>query len=170
MKNKAAAAQSWQLLTDRRTHWFIYVRQIITCFRTVEFLRLLHRERERCKRKICHYVPRESALMLQSLVMLCLSTYAHVLRTPIDHDRKIISLVAMKTNFNTAVVHESVSLCIFPSYTPPTWQGNSQSSDLKEGETGRGGGEGEWEREGFSKSRTRNIFRCTERGKYTSSL
>lgn len=45
-----------------------------------------------------------------------------------------------KSNFNAAVVHASVSWSIFPSFTTPTWQGNSRSSDLKEGETGRGEG------------------------------
>lgn len=55
----------------------------------------------------------------------------------------MIALVAKKPSLSAAVVyaHVSVSVCIFPSFTTPTWQGNSQSSDLKERETGRGGGE-----------------------------
>lgn len=60
--------------------------------------------------------------------------------TYINRGRKIICLVAKKSNFNAAVVHASVSWSIFPSFTTPTWQGNSRSSDLKGGETGRGEG------------------------------
>ena len=44
-------------------------------------------------------------------------------------------------------VSVNVMSCIFPSFTTPTWQGNSQSSDLKGRETGRGGGKRERERE-----------------------
>ena len=84
---------------------------------------------------------------------------------------KIIAPVAKKSSSKAAMVYASVSVCvcvcvcvcvragvcvfvcIFPSFTTPTWQGNSQSSDLKKGETGRGGGEREID--GFSRSRTR---------------
>lgn len=72
--------------------------------------------------------------------MLHLCAQGRVQGTYINRDRKIICLVAKKSNFNAAVVHASVSWSIFPSFTTPTWQGNSRSSDLKEGETGRGEG------------------------------
>lgn len=78
---------------------------------------------------VCHYVPRE-----------CLCTQGHVQGTYINLNRKIICLVPKESNFNAAVVHASVSCSIFPSFTTPTWQGNSRSSDLKAGETGRGEG------------------------------
>lgn len=75
-------------------------------------------------------------------------------RTYTNRDLKIICLDAKKSNFNAAVLHASVSLSIFPSFTTPTWQGNSQSSDLKEGETGRGEGrEREGERGGEKQGR-----------------
>lgn len=85
-----------------------------------------------CLRRVCIYA--------QKSVMLHLCTQGHVHGTYINRDRKIICLVAKKSNFNAAVVHASVSRSIFPSFTTPTWQGNSRSSDLKEGETGRGEG------------------------------
>lgn len=74
--------------------------------------------------------------------MLHLCTQGHVKGTYINRDRKIICLVAKKSNFNAGAVHASVTWSIFPSFTTPTWQGNSRSSDLKEGETGRGEGRG----------------------------
>lgn len=94
--------------------------------------------------------------------MLHLCTHDHVQRTYTNCDLKIICLVAKKSNFNAAVLHASVSWSIFPSFTTPTWQGNSQSSDLKEGETGRGEGrEGGRERE-VERRRAGNRFRWTE--------
>lgn len=124
---------------------------------------------------LCHYVSGESIFLLTSMLMLSLYTQTHMhmcweyiyIYTVTG---KIIPLVAKKWSLNAAVVYASasVSVCIFPSSTAPTWQGNSQSSDLKERETGRGGGEREIE--GFSRSRTGNRFRWTETGKQTSYL
>lgn len=98
------------------------------------------------------------------LKSLSCSICAHVTmcKEHIQTDLKIICLDAKKSNFNAAVLHASVSWSIFPSFTTPTWQGNSQSSDLKEGETGRGEGrEGGRERE-VERSRAGNRFRWTE--------
>lgn len=82
----------------------------------------------------------------------------HVRGTYINPDRKITCLVAKESNFNAAAVHASVRWSIFPSLTTPTWQGNSRSSDLKEGETGRGEGR---TREKEAEA-GRNRFRRTE--------
>lgn len=65
------------------------------------------------------------------------------------------------------MVNVRASVCIFPSFATPTWQGNSQSSDLKGGRN-RKRGRGEGEIEGLSKSRTGNRVRWTETGKQTS--
>lgn len=78
--NKAtAAALSWQPLRDKHTQ----IHEILTDNYLLPYRRVSPSttERERCKRKICYYVSRESIFMPTSLATLFVytDTYAHVL-------------------------------------------------------------------------------------------
>lgn len=137
----------------RHTHLWL----IITCFRTDEFLRPLQRGREGRERNstlsLC--LQRKSIYTHNAgnALFVYTDTYAHVLRISINRDRENNTPGCQEIKLEHCYgICECVCVCIcvsiFPSFTPPTWQGNSQSSDLKEGETGRGGGERGKERAG----------------------
>lgn len=69
-------------------------------------------------------------------------TYSHVLRVSVNSQRENNTPCCQEIKLKCCYgICKCVCESIFLSFTTPTWQGNSQSSDLKEGETGRGGGE-----------------------------
>lgn len=117
---------------------------------------------------LSHYVSRKSIFILTSLVTLHLNTWTHI-HAFINSDRENTTpgCPNKQTKKNATMVNVRASVCIFPSFATPTWQGNSQSSDLKGGRN-RKRGRGEGEIEGLSKSRTGNRVRWTETGKQTS--